>query len=213
MVRHRNRRTPREGSRISGLVIQLLTTEWTKESRGGPGAQPRNTTPLAMALPDSWAGMEDSGFRLHHVYFSEQRRFQPREWTEVRGGKAFVEVEAFRIERTPEGVRVLLDHGRMGMPGALEWSGMSRSEPPEELLRLEPGQWGRGIYDERLPYWETGHWGYCKHVLNVGLLHEAGVDVFLHTEPRAEAVREFLSRQREPATPGGPSARSPTAPV
>jgi len=143
-------------------------------------------------LPDSWSGSEAAAFQLHHVYFSEQRRFLPREWTEVRKGRSFVQVEAFRVERSDEGVRVWLDHGQLGMPGRLEWGGTSRGAHHEELLRLAPGEWGRAIYDERVPYWETGHWGYCKHVVNVGLLCDASLDVFLHTAPSAEVLREFL---------------------
>lgn len=196
MARHRSRHSPHTDTRVSGLFVQLLTTEWTKESRGG--AQPRHATPLAMTLPDAWSEAEEGSFLLHHVYLSEQRRFVPREWTEVRKGRGFIELEAFRVEHSEEGVRVLLDHGQLGMPG----SGTARGEHHEELLRLSPGEWGRGVYNERIPYWETGHWGYCKHVLNVGLLYDVPLDVFLDTEPKLEAVREFLSRPREPVTAG-----------
>ncbi len=207
MAQHRSRRTPHAGGGISGLCLQLLTTEWTKESRGGSGARLRNTTPLAMALPEPWRGTHDGVLRVHHVYFSEQRRFLPREWTKVHKEKAFVEAEAFRVEWSEEGVRVLLHYGRMGMPGQLEGSGASRGEPHEELFLLSPGEWGRGVYNERVPYWDTGHWGYCKHVLNVGLLHDASPDLFRTTEPAREAVREFLLRQSGPAATGSSSTR------
>lgn len=212
MTQHRNRRTPHASGGISGLCLQLLTTEWTKEARGGSGARLRNTTPLAMALPEPWRGADDGTFRLHHVYFSERRRFLPREGAKRGGRTLFEEVEAFRVERTDEGVRVLLDHGRMGLPGAHEWSWeMAGGRQHEELFRLEPGQWGRAIYNERLSYWETSYWGYCKHVLNVGLLRDASPDVFLTTEPDQEAVRKYLVRQRGPAALGSSSARLLTA--
>jgi hypothetical protein len=186
MARHRSRRSPRTDTRVSGLFIQLLTTEWTKDSRGGAGARVRNATPMASVLPDSWSGAGGEGtFQLHHVYFSEPRRFLLKEWTEVRKGKPFVEVEAFRVERSDEGVRVLLDYGKMGMPGRLEWSGLSRGERHEELFRVSPGEWARGVYNERIQYWEMG-WGYCKHVLNVGVLCDAGLEVFQRTAPEAE---------------------------
>ncbi|WP_375769625.1 hypothetical protein NR798_01715 [Archangium gephyra] len=192
------------------MLIQLLTTEWTKESRGGAGARGRDTTPVASELPEALGGAWGEGsFPLHHVYFSEQRRFLPRDWTEVRRGKPFVELEAFRVERSEAGVRVLLDYGKMGMPGRLEWSGLSRGEPHEELFRLIPGEWARGVYNERIQYWETGHGGYCRHVLNVGLLCEASLDVFLRTAPETEVRREFLLRQRGPAAPGARSTRLP----
>ncbi|MFL5352794.1 hypothetical protein [Archangium sp.] len=206
MARHRSRHTPLADTRVSGLFLQLLTTEWTKESRDG---QPRHATPVAMTLPDDWSEPEEGAFLLHHVYFSEQRRFAPRDWTEVRKSRGLVEVEAFRVERSEEGVRVLLDHGQLGMPG----SGSARGGHHEELLRLSPGEWGRAVYNERLPYWETGHWGYCKHVLNVGLLYDVPLDVFLDTAPKLEAVREFLSRPREPVEQDTPAPRmTPGAP-
>jgi len=204
---HRSRRTPSAGNGISGLCLQLLTTEWTKESRGGSGARLRNTTPLASALPESWRGEDDGSLRVHHVYFSEQRRFLPREWTKVHKAKAVLEAEAFRVECSEEGLRVLLDHGRMGMPGRLEWSGVSRGEPYEELFRLTAGQWGRGVYNERIEYWDSGQWGYCKHVINVGLLRDASPELFLSTQPTRRVVREFLLRQSGPASEGSSSTR------
>lgn len=210
MARHRSTRSPRTDTRVSGLFIQLLTTEWTKESRGGSGARLRNTTPLAMVLPEPWKGAEDGTLRVHHVYFSERRRFLPREGAKSGGRALFEEVEAFRVERTDEGVRVLLDHGRMGVPGAHAWSWeMAGGRQHEELFRLEPGQWGRAVYNERLSYWETSHWGYCKHVLNVGLLCDAGLDAFLRTAPGTEVRRDFLPRQRRPVAPGARTPRLP----
>lgn len=191
MARHRSRHSPVADTRVSGLFLQLLTTEWTKESRDG---QPPHASPVALTLPEDWSEAEEGTVLLHHVYFSEQRRFAPRDWKEVRKDRGLIEVEAFRVECSEEGVRVLLDHGQLGMPG----SGSARGGHHEELLRLAPGEWGRGVYDERLAYWETGHWGYCKHVLNVGLLYDVPLDVFLDTAPKLEAVREFLSRAREP---------------
>jgi hypothetical protein len=213
MARHRNRRTPHASTGISGLVVQLLTTEWTKESRGGPGARLRSTTPRARVLPEAWLGPEDGTLRIHHIYYSERNQFLPREGSRIRSGRSlFEEVEAFRVERTEEGVRVLLDHGRMGLPGAHEWSWeMARGNQYEELLSVAPGEWGRAVYNERLSYWDTGNWGYCKHVLNVGLLRDASPDVFLATEPEHEAVREFLLRQSGSATAGSSSARIDTA--
>ncbi|MFY0526895.1 hypothetical protein ACN28I_28415 [Archangium gephyra] len=210
MARQRSRRSPRTDTRVSGLFIQLLTTEWTKDSRGGAGARVRDATPLALELPEALSGVwREGAFPLHHVYFSEQRRFLAREWTEVRRGRPFVELEAFRVERSEAGVRVLLDYGKMGMPGRLEWSGLSRGERHEELFRLTPGEWARGVYNERIQYWETGHWGYCKHVLNVGLLCDAGREAFVRTAPETEVRREFLLRQCGPAAPESRSTRLP----
>ena len=211
MARHPSRRSPRAGTRVSGLFIQLLTTEWTKDTRGGAGARVRDATPLASVLPEGVSGAGgNASFQLHHVYFSEQRCFLPRDWTEVRRGRPFIEVEAFRVERTDEGdVRVLLDYGKMGMPGRLEWNGLSRGEPHEELFRVAPGEWARGVYNERLQYWETGHWGYCKHVLNVGLLFDAELDVFVRTAPETEVRREFPLHPRGSVAPGAHTSRMP----
>jgi hypothetical protein len=155
-----------------------------------------------MVLPKTWAGSNEALVRLHHVYFSEQRSFLPRQWTDARRGKPLVEVEAFRIELGEDGAQVLLDHGKMGLPGSREWSGGARGQRHEELFRLSPGEWGRGVYNERIQYWETGHWGYCKHVLNVGLLEAADLDVFLSTRPDHEVIHEYVL-----STAGSGSAR------
>jgi hypothetical protein len=210
MARHRSGRTAHGEPGVSGLIIQLLTTEWTTESRSGAGAPPRDT-PLEMELPQAWVEPDDATFRLHHLYFSEHRNYLPREWTDVRRGRSFVEVEAFRVVREEKGVRVLLDAGRMGLPGSREWGGGARGQLQEVLFHLSPGAWGRAIYTERVQYWDTGHWGYCKHVLNVGLLEGAGLEVFRTTEPVHEVVREYLLRQGGLASAGASSARLTTA--
>ena len=53
MARHRSTRSPRTDTRVSGLFIQLLTTVWTRVSRGGAGPRVRDTTPLASELPEA----------------------------------------------------------------------------------------------------------------------------------------------------------------
>lgn len=194
MAQHRYRRVSSSDTGISGLVIQLLTTEWMMDSREVSEARWRDVSPLASALPESWGGAEDGGCRVHTLDFSEWRRFEPREGLSVRKGRTLVEeLEAFRVERTGEGLRVLLDVRRMGLPGANVWNwALERGHPGEELFRLSPGEWGRAVYTERVRYWETNHWGQCKHVLNVGLLRDARRDVFLATEPRHLALRRFV---------------------
>jgi hypothetical protein len=67
------------------------------------------------------------------------------------------------------------------------------------------------VYNERIQYWDSGQWGYCKHVLNVGLLRDVSPDLFLCTQPAHEAVRKYLLRQSGPAATGSSSTRLPTA--
>lgn len=212
MKRDGHRRERKGNPGVSGVVLQLISTSWTKRSRGGPWAQLRNATPLSLPLPLELAADEGAAYWLHQVSFSEMHRFQdPSVRMDVWRGKATVEVEAFRMERTEDGVRVLLNHNRMGAPGGREeWSGNTRGQPHEELFRLSSGEWGRAVYNQRELYFDSGEWGFNKYVLNVGLLHGASRKVFVETEPKVQAVRKFLLRQRGPATAKSRSTRIPT---
>jgi hypothetical protein len=57
------------------VVVQRISTWWTKESRGAPAATARNTAPIAFELPPDFA------FGLHDIVMREATGFEPQSHT------------------------------------------------------------------------------------------------------------------------------------
>ncbi|MFD7026104.1 hypothetical protein [Promicromonospora sukumoe] len=57
----------------TNVVVQIIRVSWTKESRGGPGAQARNAVAEGMQLPATWTPGS-----FHQVTHAEVDGYQPR---------------------------------------------------------------------------------------------------------------------------------------
>ncbi|NMO23450.1 hypothetical protein HPC49_51530 [Pyxidicoccus fallax] len=88
---------------------------------------------------------------------------------------------------------------------------MAKGTHEEELFRLSPGEWGRAVYNQRGHIFDSGNWYYRQHILNVGVLHGAGLDVFVATTPHVQHIRKYLLRQQGPATTASRSPRLPSS--
>ncbi len=55
-------------------------------------------------------------------------------------------------------------------------------------FRLDQGQWGQAMYNGRFAGIDTGNWWYEKNVLNVALVDEPDLEVFLRTRPKQRFV-------------------------
>ncbi|MGH9763225.1 MAG: hypothetical protein ACREDR_42305, partial [Blastocatellia bacterium] len=62
---------------MSILIVQHISTSWSKASRGGPNARVRNGVP--MALPFSKFVPCAANSALHEVRFDERTEFTPLE--------------------------------------------------------------------------------------------------------------------------------------
>jgi hypothetical protein len=140
------------------VVAQWVTTEWTKRSRGGPGAARRSAVPQGFRLPGRKRGV------VHEVMITERNDFQPIEsfGAEPPEREPSLARSGLRLVRADKGVRVELLLARHGAP--------SRARRPPAVW-LAPGEWLRWQVNYRMswPVIEGGRWEYRQDTLNIAV--------------------------------------------
>jgi hypothetical protein len=171
------------------IVVQRVVTEWTKRSRGAPGAVRRNAVAEAFVLPPGVGGE----VLVHRVVAREQDDFVVQE---TSGGLALPETGVLRLDGSA-GVRLEMMTGQLLVTGVTDvWCQCCRVFPPRAdrtVLRLKIGRWGRWRVNFRL--WEdfnSSEWLYQKWVVNVAYLPgPPSRDLFQGTEP-AEVADDMV---------------------
>lgn len=154
------------------LVLQRLMTEWTKRSRGGSGAAVRNAVPQSLLLPPL-AVKGDTV--VHEARFLENDSFRCRdELKEVDLGVSW-QLGAMTLFRQCDQVVVKFAY-MMATTGAPE-------RLSHEAFTLQPGEWGRLLYNGRFSSWDDGEWWYRKDVFNVAYAESLDRRIFLDTTP------------------------------
>lgn len=158
------------------IVIQHITTIWTKASRGGVNAGARNRTPEVLAFPALSFPLLESGVLLHKVTYTERDHFQhPVEKLEQRERTDPFWYDCLKLELSPNLLTVILEWERKeGVP--------RRTMYPRRGWSLQEDQWGWIIYNLRLSGGE-GSWWYEKHSLSVGVFPSSSPRRFLGAEP------------------------------
>lgn len=148
------------------IIVQRVVTEWTKRSRGVPGAVRRNAVAEAFPL-----GRHVTGEVLvHQVTAREEDGFAIRETSASHPVPA---AAPLRLDGSA-GVRLELAHGELAVIGVPEsWSHgfVFPNRPSHTVMRLPAGRWGRWRLNFRL--WdglEGSEWRYQKWVVNVAHL-------------------------------------------
>lgn len=113
------------------IIVQRVTTTWTKASRGGAGATARNQAPVAFRLPP--------GAAWHTVGMAEEDQFEPAH-------EAGAAVPEFVCEEL--GVRI--DGGQLSMLPQVpaSWMPGRHRRPPRQSVA--PGAWLRWSVNYRL---------------------------------------------------------------
>jgi hypothetical protein len=172
------------------LLVQHIAMMWTKASRGGEGARLRNSVPEVLQLPPEIRELERT-VRLHAVNVAESSRFRPDSRCSDFGDPEHVNLKGFDLKTDGDGVEVFYKRlpntalanrtrWRFDETGCTEWS--------RSALRLHQGQWGQAMYNGRFAGVDTGNWWYEKNVLNVAVVEEPDLEVFLRTRPAQRFV-------------------------
>lgn len=172
------------------IAIQRIVTEWTKRSRGAPGAVRRNAVAEAFQLPS--AGRAE--VLVHQVVAGEKNDFAVQQTsTDLTLAEAGLNTSA--------GVRLEMADRQLVVAGVTDvWCQCFTVYPPRldrTVLRLEIGQWGRWRLNFRL--WEDfgrNEWLYQKWVVNVA--HQPGpspADLFQTTQP-ADVTDDMVQLSR-----------------
>ena len=157
------------------VIVQGITTRWTKASRGAPQAGLRAAVPEAATLP-VMAGARHGVF-VHGLEAREGDQFVLEELDAELHPE--LPVTAFAVEVAAAGELVVATRSTD------RWSGWPRRERPRVVFRLAAGEWGRCVRNSRLG--GARDWQYTRVVVNVahlaGGLGTAAPDLFTTTEP------------------------------
>ncbi len=160
------------------LLIQAISTEWTKTSRGGSNATRRNGVPEQLAIPVTFDPASTSGVMLHRVGYSEGNGFlvPHLDWIAVQAvPEEGIRYNNFLVLHPSDGsLRITCEWGNL--PGA------PKRYPARVQTALEPDQWMRLRYNARLSRGE-GLWVYEKWIFNIAVLRTLSSRIFLDTEP------------------------------
>jgi hypothetical protein len=159
------------------LVVQRIRTVWTKESRGGAGAQRRSATPTAFALPRFPA---PNHLLVHEVDSNEATDFAVEE-RDYEQDLAPLDLGWVVIESSAHQVGV-----RFASPSDLSGEPRVRAR---DAFTLDRGQWGRVAYNLR--HTEDRGWWYEQVFINVAAPIRTDVDrnLFVSTNPTVQRTQ------------------------
>lgn len=171
------------------LIVQHIAVTWTKASRGGEDARLRNSVPEVLILPPEICELQRT-VRLHAVAAEESSRFRPDSRCSDFGDPQHVNLKGFELKSDGVGVEVFYkrDPGNaaVGNRWTLDEAGSTEWRTP--AFRLDLGQWGQAMSNGRFAGVDTGNWWYEKSVLNVALVEEPDLELFLRTRPAQRFV-------------------------
>ncbi|MGI5502769.1 hypothetical protein [Lentzea sp. CA-135723] len=154
------------------VVVQLVKTEWTKDSRGGSEAARRNAAPVAFVLPHLRPA-------VHEIRLSEPD-FTPV-WAKERDE---IDRITLTLREDDDVLSVQLQDTMIASPR--RWN---RPSP----VRLARGEWVRWQLNHRWARPRDGGWNYLLTTLNLVYGPPEDLKVFLGTPTRHVDERAHLS--------------------
>jgi hypothetical protein len=162
------------------IIIQKIQTGWSKKSRGGKMATERNAVPEALAIPMEKLKDPIDGLIEHSISYYEWQGFSsPQHSSLTQEAAEKVRFDCLVIEPLGAELKVIFEYdGKYaGMPVRYTPPGGK----PSTRMHLQPGQWGRVLYNGRFAV-EEGWW-YDKKVFNIGLFEKLEEDLFTSSQP------------------------------
>ena len=155
------------------LIVQRVRVEWSKASRGMPGAGRRNAVPAAFPLPRSVL-RASSDVTVHHLVACEADEFRPRTVDALPGVDVNFRMLGFKFEDGAALISFGDDDWPYGGPRNIGVRGV--------LFRLEPGETASFRFNRRSAYSMGGRRAMTYHDehfhFHAGQAPDA--DVFLH---------------------------------
>ncbi len=163
------------------ILIQELSTNWSKESRSGIAAKNRNSTPLCLPLRLPPQRPEDKWLIVHQIVrFDEARDFQPSAPSETRDDLlSHSTYKATGLWIVQDEDSILLKFNWNVECGAPE-------RPNRHLGRLKWNQWARFRFNGR--HGGARGWHYQQTVYNIALMELGSAEILNSTEPMFEAA-------------------------
>ena len=163
------------------LIVQRITTDWTKASRGGDAASIRNSVPEAFALPT--IPDCDCDYIFHEIHARENEGFTCRDTLIESRLSGHLHIGPFFIH---------IAHDHISTRFVWSWHECGAPERPSQtLFKLNEGQWGQFKCNGRFGAQSTTgrEWGYRKSVFNVAFLRSFNSEVFVNSDPTTREAR------------------------
>jgi hypothetical protein len=159
------------------ILVQEITTIWSKQSRGGPLAAARKCGARNLSACLRTYAPTAGGLPAHTIAFGEATDFaHPRE--QVMSYTLTEELRFGCVSITPIGdqVQVIYTYD-MGCGGAPQRYGL-----PQLAFTLHQNEWGQILYNGH--FLEEYTWTYRKHVCNIGVFEQVEAEVFVRRPPK-----------------------------
>lgn len=152
------------------LLIQEITTWWTKASRGADRATLRTAVPQALSLPTSLHSVSEPTLLSHQVRYDEKNDFRvPLSST--------LSTQPFHQTLHRDNIVISLNQSVAQIH--LGWIfGTPRRHSVHNILTIAPSEWGQVCFNYRYTTGDGGPWRYALWVFNIGLFFTCQPDIF-----------------------------------
>lgn len=158
------------------LLVQEITTRWTKVSRVGPLARARYAVPEQMLFPVDSVPDPKARVIFHSVHFGEENSFSTSLEKITASPYIFPGTGSIAIDHNGQHVWVTF----------VQSSGAPIRLHMRKTLCSPPGEWVQMMTNGRYaPAWH-GHWWYTKTVVNAGLFFDLDKDIFTRRQPASQ---------------------------
>lgn len=153
------------------IVVQRISTTWSKKSRGMPGAAKRNTIPRRLTIPFYTSDID--GIYAHEVNSFERSNFNLEQSTKFFENKRRYWSLDFVEDRNNEIIEVFFAYSisEHGKP--------NRGTYRRPLFKLSPGEWGAFHINGRFISY-SGQW-YCQYFVNIANTKNVQPNMFLES--------------------------------
>lgn len=162
------------------ILVQRITTEWTKASRGGHGATVRNS--FSEAFPILPFVVTTNAFVVHTIRFCEWDNFERRENLTAFDSATNAQIEPIRIYPRDDYlvVQFIWDWMHCGAP----------ERDSHEIFHVPHGKWARFSCNGRFgPTFSSGVWHYHKTVFNIAFIDSHDANLFVNSRPQSVQSR------------------------
>lgn len=175
------------------IIVQRITTTWTKASRGAAAARLRNALPKVLRLPSE---VFAAPMAMHRVVFAESTGFDRSEsvsrtasLAELAGRDLLLAAKDMELE-----VQFIRDRNNAAVASRSYCDETGAVVDRVPAFALTVGQWGQLEYNGRYVDADTGNWWYGRTVVNIGLFAGAATDRFCTSRPNARFVELAILR-------------------
>ncbi|QDU02069.1 hypothetical protein V6x_17570 [Gimesia chilikensis] len=153
------------------IIIQHITTLWTKKSRGMPAAEKRNAVPHRLLLPE--APRPPPPVFVHEVIAQEGNNFQLQQTTEFPASEE--QYWSFQFQQQADQLEVLFTYSWT------EHGAPDRGSYTRPLFSLKLSQTGAFAINGRFS--SDGGQSYAAHSVNLGFVNRFHNNLFLTQAP------------------------------